>query len=282
MIKNKIKTRKSNKKRLPKAKAFTVFPSYKKNLSTMKLLTTSSLFQRIVKDVREYLEIPEGGITGGDEFIEKWTDRMDKKSDEMTADKARRLEINRISRKLENKEINEIVAQEQSKLIRRGITWHYLAYTIDLVINKFNLPINFSKCLWEYIVSNKVSAPSVNFDICIDPLPMGMKSISDMPYMNIRIYAKLTNKELRMIKKETEGILGKRLPKYNEIKKIDEEMQLEEWNRNKEKLEIVEQKTYKMTAREIAANVLGNDNTQEVYDNLRVMKNLRKKKFGIE
>lgn len=271
---------KEKKKRSPED-IFRQFPAYKNNLDTMKLLTTSTLFQKVVKDTRDFLEIPEKGMSHDRKIVEKWTEKIMQRSDEKIESKEFNEHIQNIHKKIESKEINRRMAEKQSKLLHNKIPINYLKDAVDFIIDQFNLPLNFADDIRRYIMFNEISAPLTNFSI--GPWPAGTKSISNLPYLPITIYAKLTDKELRQIKKETKSILAEKLPKYKEIKNIDQKMELDDWNRHKEKFDNVDQKSYITTAKEISKNVFNSTkHAQKVYDSIRGLRKLRKKRFGTE
>jgi hypothetical protein len=281
MKKNDYETRSENKKKLFQEKMFRMFPSYRNNLSTMKLLATSSVFQKIVEDTRNYLMIPRYGMIHNDALIKKWIKKMDTMSDEKLSSQTFQDQTKGVFERVKNKEISRAMARKQLKLIDNNILWNRLTYTVDYIIDKFNLPLNFSDYIRKYILFNEISAPFNNF--IVGPWPKGITSISNLPYLPITIYAKLTNKELAQIKKETETNLAKRLPRYREIKDIDRQIELDDWNRHKSTFDEVERETYSVTAKEISKDVFKrSDKAQRVYDSTRGLKKLRKKRFGTE
>lgn len=257
------------------------FPAYKNNLDTMKLLTTSTLFQKVVKDTRDFLEIPEKGMIRDNKTIKEWTEKMIQCSDEKIESRELNEHLQDIYKKVESKEIDKRTAEKQSKLLHNEIPINYLTDAIDFILDQFNLPLNFKDSIRCYIMFNEISAPLTNFSV--GPWPAGTKSISNLSYLPITIYAKLTDKELRQIKEQTRSILADKLPKYKEIKNIDQKMKLDAWNRHKEKLDAVEQKSYTTTAKEISKDILkSSKHVQKVYDSTRTLQKLRKKRFGTE
>ncbi len=277
----KRKTKKQKPVKTSQQELFRRFPSYKSNLDTMKLLTTSALFQAMVKDCREFLEIPENGLLMEDKIKEEWTNRIHARSDEKISDEAFWRKIKKIGKDVQNEVTDEEMAKKQRQLIHNDIPWNYLTYNINYIIEKFSLPLNFTESLRRYVLHNEISAPLYNF--AIGPWTEGTMKISGLSYLPITIYAKLTNKELKQLKAQTESSLTKNLPKYDDLKDIDTEIELDKWNRHKERFDEVERKKYKTTAKEISKNILGSKRkTQRVYDSTRKLKKLRKQRFGIE
>jgi hypothetical protein len=264
-----------------KNKVFKISPSHKNNLDMMKLLVTSLQFQEIIKDARKFLEIQENGWGNDQESVKKWTEKMDNRFDKEFLSKKLDTQLNKIRQNIEEEKISKKMAKEHSKLLHKKLTWNFLYYTIDFIIEKFKLPLNFRDNLRDYIIFGTISAPSANFSVHIEPIPEGIK-ISNLPYLPIRIYSQLTNSDLKEIKEMTE-FFSKKLPKYNQIKNMDEKIKLDDWNKHKEKFNEAEQKTYKMTAKEISKNILNNpEKTQKVYDSSRSLERLRRKRFGTD
>jgi hypothetical protein len=279
MIKTRANSKNKKKKTFSQDKNFKGFPSYKANLDLMKLLATDQNFKRIVEDVRLFLEIPKDGLKE-EKNIEEWNRQMDKRADDKILSNSFREQLKNISAKLKSGEIDLRTANRQSKLLHKSITWNYLKENVDFIIRKFSLPVNFTYHIREYILFNEVSAPPINYDIHME-ITEDIKFVSNLPYMTVRIYQKLTDKELQLIKKETESNLGKNLKKYKEIKDIDQKIELDEWNRHKQKFDCVSAKSYKIDAKEIAQNVLHNPKKrQRVYDSTRRLQKLRKNRFG--
>jgi len=269
------------KRKLSQKELFKAHPAYKNNLDTMKLLVTSKEFSRAVKEMRLFLDIPESGFIRGNSDVKEWTKRMNDRADAESLTKSLLNQIQRIRTKIRNDEESQQMAKKQIRLLEQKISWNYFTRTNKEILDQFNLPLNFLENIRRYVIFNEISAPYDNYSI--GPWQEGTKSISDLPYLPITIYAKLTNKDLQQIKRETETSLARRLPKYDELKNIDELIELDEWNKHKERFNEGEQKEYRMTAREISENILKSKrHVQKVYDSDRRLKALKKKRFGTE
>ncbi|MCX6738573.1 MAG: hypothetical protein NT098_00790 [Candidatus Parcubacteria bacterium] len=94
----KRKTKRQKPVKTSQQELFLRFPAYKSNLDTMKLLTTSVLFQTMVKDCREFLEIPESGLPMEDKTTEEWTDKMYARSDKKKSEEAFLRKIKKIGK----------------------------------------------------------------------------------------------------------------------------------------------------------------------------------------
>lgn len=282
MVINKGKNINKDKQKLSDKEFFdNMFPARKRNRDLMKLLVTSPSFQTIVKDTRKFLKLPENGLgPNNDKLAEKWTNEMDKISGEIMDKKSFRYQRSKIYEKVEKGEISEAMAKKQIKLLYNKITWNYLSNSIGFIIENFHLPYHFRNSIRTYIISGEFTFPPSNYTV--GPCPADTEFKSGMPYFPITIYAKMTDKEYKQLKKDIDtNRLARKLPKYSEIKDIDKQIEIDEWNRHKERYDALEMKNYKMTAKEISENVLNDPNRrQKIYDNARGLERLRKKRFG--
>lgn len=284
MVINKGKIRKKNNKKLSNKEFLnSMFPARKRNKDLMKLLITSPSFQTIVKDTRKFLKLPEDGLgPNNDKLAEKWTNETDKIAGEIMDEESFCYQRSKIYEKMEKGEISEAMAKKQIKLINSKITWNYLSDSVGFIIENFHLPYHFRNSIRTYIISGKFTFPPNNYTV--GPCPADTEFKSGMPYFPITIYAKMTDKEYKQLKKDVDtNRLARRLPKYNEIKDIDKQIEIDDWNRHKERYDALEMKNYKMTAKEISENVLNDPSQrQKVYDSTRNLERLRKKRFGTQ
>jgi len=99
--------------------------------------------------------------------------------------------------------------------------------------------------------------------------------------ISVRMYTRLSDKELEELKHQIDAYFGKRLPKIQALKDVDKQLTIEEWFDNRMRYDPVENKSYKTTLAEIAKNMLGNKNKQkQIYDIAHDIKELRKRRFG--
>ncbi len=254
------------------------YPTGKRNIDTMKLLATSSLFQQIIKDTRKFLDIKEDGLKDP----EAWTEKMSDRSDDIIESEEYKKQIDGIRDKLNKEEINLSTAKKQSELLgNTKLPWNYLSHAVEYIIKKFRLPAHFDYQLRQYIFFGQINAPLDNYGINLYPDPK--KKSYEQTSVQIKVYAPLTDKELTDIKKIVNKVISKRVCAYGDIKDLDTTIELDKWNKSKERYNEAEDKKYKITAKEISENVIGNKkNGQKVYDSTRRLKKLRIKRFGTE
>lgn len=254
------------------------FPSLQKNRDNMKLLVSYPDFQKDVEETREYLEIPPCGLDlkNGKE-IKQWNDKLIKKSDEIMGSPGFFQQEKMIKERLKKKEIGVRMAKKQSKLLYNKVPINYLTDTSEFLAEKFLVPQNYEEYIREYILFGTINAPPNDFSLGYWPawtLPSGVR------YIPIKIYTRLTNPDLRELKRYIEWA-GKQLPKFQTLKNIDKKLTVEKWMENRIKYDEVEQKEYKMTTAEIAENLLNRKSSaKKIYETIRGLKELREKRFG--
>jgi len=269
--KSKVKIKKEKKAKTPKLS----FVAQKKNLDLIKLLISDSEFQSIVKETRDYLNIPTDDGFNND-AITQWTREMDQRSDAMLESKEFLAQEEKISSKLQSKEIGMRIAREQSKLLYHKIHWNYLNNTAKFVVDKFQLPVHFVDSIKSYIIRGTITAPCNNFSGGEYP-PWTL--LSKVRYFPIKIYTKLTDAEFEDLKKYIK-CLSEKLPKFKPLKNIDRRLTIEKWYHDRVKFDVVEEKEYTQPLSEIAENLLGNKGSaKEIYDIVRELKELRERRF---
>jgi len=269
--KSKVKIKKGRKIKTSKLS----FAAQKKNLDLMKLLVSDSEFQSIVKETRDYLNIPSDGFSN-DGAIKQWTHEMDQISDTMIDSKKFLVQEEKIRSKLQSKEIGMRIAREQSKLLYHKIPWNYLNNTDKFVVDKFNLPVHFTDSIKSYIIRGVITAPCNNFTGGEYP---SWTLLSKVRYFPIKIYSKLTDTEFEDLKKYIK-CLSEKLPKFKPLKNIDRRLTIEEWYHDRVKFDIVEEKEYTLTLSEIAENLLRDKRlAKKIYDIVRELKELRERRF---
>src|SRR3989344_5475177 len=117
------------------------FPALQKNLDTMKLLVSYPGFQKDVKEARDYLKIPVGGVDAKDQKAnQKWHDDHIDRSDKMLDSEEFKIQERRIREKLQNKEITRRIANKQSHLLYSKVPINYFTNISKFLAQKFNLP----------------------------------------------------------------------------------------------------------------------------------------------
>lgn len=273
-----MKKNKAKKSNFYKKLVAVKFSAIKKNSDTMALLVSYPEFQKEVKEARDFLGIPKDAKWERNEKVREWYHSLGTKSDEIMDSKPFNVQLKMIREKVARKEIGPIMTQKQSHLLHLKLPLNYLKFTPEFLTSKFNVPENFAEHIRQYIVRGTITAPSNNFSF--GPYPPWTTS-REVGHLPVKIYAQLSNEELQDLKKEIE-IFGDKLPKLLPLKKdINKKLTLEEWYSNRYKYDASEDKEYKISVAEIAENVIGNKKKgKQVYEAVRELKKLRRKRFG--
>lgn len=248
----------------------------------MKLLISYQPFQDEIKKARAWLNIPEGGFGRSDEEAHKtWFRNMLRKSDEVM-DINFSKQVREIHGKVTRNEISEEMGKKQSALLHIKVPVNYLRHISKFIVEKFNLPENYEDFVRSYIMNNEGFTPIYNF--VIGPFPEAA-TYRDLRHIPITVYAALSDDDLVALKQEINNWIKlcskKSFPRLQALVNIDTKLTIEKWYSNKTKQDIITNKDYKMTASEIAENVLGDRNKAgKVYDTLRTVKKLRENRFG--
>lgn len=252
--------------------------SYQKNLDNLQLLFSYPEFQKDVLSARAFLEIPPGGLQENAEKIREWYDRMIKKSDKMMNSSSFMEQERKINDPVKRKEIGLTMMEKQTALHYHRIPVNYLTNTSRFLTEKFHLPEHYADSIRAYIISNRVEVPTDNFMIGFSH----PKSLNQMGHLEIKVYAELTDDDLKEIKHRVKHWIGKRLPRFQALAGIDKKLEVEEWLADRTRQDTtVTGETFRMTAKEIAQDVLGDKKKhKQVYEIPRQLKELRERRFG--
>jgi len=249
--------------------------SYQKNLDNLKLFFSYPDFQKELPVIRKFLDIPPKGVPDKIEKIREWYDHMIKKSDEMMNSELFFKQEQQIQ--IRQKEIGSVMARKQMDLLYHSVPINYIRETAEFLTDKFNLPVHYADSIKSYIVSNRIEAPANNFSIGYS----NPKSLKQMRHLEIKVCAELTDDDLKEIKQQIKHWIGKPLPRFQALKNVDNNLEIEQWFENRIKQDLVSGESYTTHAKEIAENLLGSeDKHRQVYEIPRQMRSLRKRRFG--
>ena len=252
------------------------FSAYKKNMDMMRLLVSHNEFQKDVEDAREYLHIAPGGFKENNQ-IEKWTDELCRRSDEMIDSVDFNRKIRTIRDSFASGKLGHRMAQKQSRMVHFDIPVNYNTYNPQFLAEKYNLPEHFAENIRGYILTGSISAPLNNFtggELPAWTLP------KEVRYISLKIYAQLTDDELQDLKREIK-LMGKHLPTLKPVKNLEQKLTLEQWFTERTRLDEVTGKEYVMSVGEISENLLGTKKKKKkVYEATRELKKIRSKRFG--
>ena len=252
--------------------------TYEKNLANMKLLVTYEPFHNEILRIRDHLDIPPNGLPQNNDALAAWSDKMNKRADEMIESPNIKRMIAAIGAKLKREEITYKQANLQARMVYHSMPWNYLSEEISFLIAKYRIPNNYNNHIRDYIITGRINAPYQNFAIIFDtqiPLSEGRKR-----KVGIEIYTRPTNEELHDIKK-TLDMWARDLPQFKVLKNIDDKLGFERWAMERFGWDEVEAEPYRVTAKEIIEKLPKNKKSvQSVYDSRRELAALRRKRFG--
>ncbi len=248
-----------------------------KNWDNFLLVSTYQPFKKRVMEVREHLNIPETGFDA-DEKVSVWHHQKAKQSDEIMDSHDFQKRIRIIRTKFENQEITPREARRESKELHLSLPFNFLTHSTKELAKEFNLPESYQNTIRGYILRNKISfTPATNFTIGPwDP----EDSPSDARYVPLRIYTKLTEKDLQEIKEEVNKYFGKDLPSFKNIQKLERNINIETVDIEGE-LDAVTYKHEKLDRSLIAERFLGNKKKKSEIQKIKeTLIRTRKNRFG--
>lgn len=254
--------------------------SYLANLANMKLLVTYPEFQAIVKEVRGKLGIPADGIKT-DENFERWEFRHLDASDAVIGNPDHQARRKALIDEFESGKIGREEFNRQANLHHEEVPLNYRFARARFIVDKFGLPENYVDHIDTYITRGRVTAPYHNFVLG----PWGElrhdEKFSTVRRIPVTFYTLPTTEDIRLVKKEVTRFAKRRgLRSYKILNDIDRNLSIEEWHKEKERFDAVEQMTYKTTDAEIAEEYLGTPKKAAgIRAIVRDLKKARKKRF---
>jgi hypothetical protein len=227
--------------------------SHKKNLDNMKLLVSHDKFQEIVKEARNYLNIPENGLSNNKEIREWYQKKLYKRSDKIIQSKKIKEKEKNITKRVKLGKISRKAGTEELNLIYNKVPINYLNSIVNLITDKFKLPLNYEKSVQEYILFNRINAPYNNYKI--GPYT-DVRKMTNAKYVPVTIYTQLTKKEMEDLTK-TIKFFNKNLTKHRPLKDIDKKLDIEKALKKGNRHRVTMEEEYDVTAAEIAEEYLG-------------------------
>lgn len=251
--------------------------AYQKNLDNIKLLFSHKPFREDLIKIRKNLCIPEDGFTK-DEEAQEWEVRTDIIHDLFMNFPAFLNQEQKIAVKIESGEISQKMGNKQMKLFYSELMCNYFTDSVNFLIEKFHIPRNYEHTIRRYVLFNEIMfVPAQNY--AVSNYLFNRKNKSSKP-VTINIYAKLTNEELKQLKKSLE-IFGQNLPEFQPLKNIDRRLDIEQQLENRNYFDEVEHAECRYTLSDIALDFFGNTNKKKkLYDTKIDLEKERKKRFG--
>lgn len=251
--------------------------AYRKNFDNIKLLFSYKLFQKDLIEIRKNLYIPKDGFAN-DEEAQAWETKTDDLCDLMMNSPEFLNQEQQIIEKVKCGEISQRMGNKQMNLFHKKVLCNYFSDSINFLIEKFHIPYNYEQTIRCYILFDEIMfVPAQNYAVC--NYQFNRKNKSSKPVI-INIYAKLTNEEIKQLKKSTERF-GKNLPEFQPLKEIDKRLDVEQRLGSRNYFDGVENVVNKVKTSEIALDFFGNENKKKkLYDTKKDLKKERQKRFG--
>jgi hypothetical protein len=148
--------------------------------------------------------------------------------------------------------------------------------TIKRVMDTYNVPENYARYIRSYILEGEVNAPLNNF--AVQPFFPSLGEEAHENHLKIEVYAKLTKQEWEDLKREV-GKLGRNLPgAFKPLKTLRLKLKHEDEARSVQKYNKSPDREYYLTYGEAQRST----EPQTMRENIRELKDLRKKRFGRE
>jgi len=255
------------------------FPSLQKNRDNIALLVAYPEFQKEIKKIRLVLDLPASG-NETNEANKNWTDKIVRKSDQILDDQKFIKQEVRIHEKLRAKEITPSQARKQGELLYNRLPFNYLSDSVKYIIKRFHLPGNYDNFVRSYIISNTTTIPTSSFVIgSFDP----EKGWKNLGYIPVKIFTRLSEDDLKELKREIDNWIGEKLPKYQALRDVNKKIDVVNWHNDHTRYDEATGKEYTTNNKEIAENLLGSKNkNNKVYEIARSLKKLWVSRFGKE
>lgn len=235
----------------------------------IKLLLSDPRFKEAVQKVRGQLGIPPEGFYK-EEDVALWIEKQDEEDDRILFSPELEERIRKINKDFE---AQNITSQQRKDLLYEAhlaIPTNYKNHAVREIIKDFNLPENYKLSLNAYVVNNYFPLPK-HFSFSYDKEKRGIA---------IHIYTRLTDEDLKEIKKFVNTVYKKKLPQMLAIKDLDTRLAVEKLLQEKYEFDEATGETYKLKNKDIAERVLkGSSKKGAVYEAQRSLKRLRKVRF---
>lgn len=254
---------------MSKAKQKTKKTINRRNIDNMRLLVSYPEFQKRVREIRINLSIPEGGIKKYKD-MEQWMRNTSDKDTAIQRSSEYIKEEKKIWSLKRQKKINRNEEEMLWKKLLHQLPFNYLTDSIREIMVDFNIPENYELFLRMYLTTGSINAPASNFSA----------TITKKHCVPITIYARLTDRDLKEIKKYVNGYFGKKLPFVQKVRDVPKKLEIESLYLQGEEYDPVSQKSYKLNNEDIAEKVFGNKKREkDIYEIVRSLDGLRKRRF---
>lgn len=241
------------------------------------MVSTYAPFKERITYIRNYLKIPLDGFTTN-EKASAWNHQKAIQSDEIMDSPEFRKNEEAITILFKNNKITRQEANRKLKEIYAVLPFNFLTRSVKELVKEFNLPESYHEALRYYIYRNEFFfVPAASYTV--GPWDAG-DSITEARYVPLRVYTKLTDEDLKEIKKEVNKYFGKNLPSFKNIRDLERNVEIDRTDTEGE-LDAVSYKFKTVDRALIAERFLGSAKKKpEIKKIKETLNKTRKNRFG--
>lgn len=199
--------------------------AYERNLKNFKILVAYDPFQEEVTTLRKRLKIGLDGMCADNPKI-NWIEYAEEKDDEVLNSKSFLEQEGRIARQFSEGKITLRQRHRQMRLWYTKAPKLDLFASIDAIIEKFHLPLNYKQAIIAYVISgNIIRVPHKNWEPNTSP---AWNDRDKARSLSITIFSQLTKDELNELNDYIDWVGKKTLPQYSDFENAELKVTLKE------------------------------------------------------
>jgi hypothetical protein len=191
--------------------------AYERNLKNFKILVAYDPFQKDVEKLRKELMIDANGNFEGDSKT-NWSEWASQEGDEITGSKSFIQQEALIQKQFSDGKMGLRQRHRHMRLLYSKVPWQNLEMSIDTLIEKYHLPLNYKNAIRVYVISGEISAPRKNWE---PNKVSGWDDADKARSLSITIFSQLAKDELNELNDYIDWIGKKTLPKYSDFENAD-------------------------------------------------------------
>lgn len=196
--------------------------AYERNLKNFKLLVAYDPFQKDIEAIRKELKIDRDG-NFADDSRTNWIEWAAKKGDEIAESKSFLRQEASIQKQFVEGKMGYRQRHRHMKLLYSNTPRQRLEIEIDMIIEKYHLPLNYKNAIRVYMISGEISAPRKNWEI---NKVTAWNDNDKARSVSISIYSQLAKDELDELNDYIKWIGKNNLPQYRDFENVDEAVEI--------------------------------------------------------
>lgn len=256
------------------------YDSHQKHKDNLTLLFTDLRFLKEVTDIRNYLHIPKNGLDKDDlGSYKKWEKELYESSERMMDSQAFQRKLKSLFGAKQKGEMSPMKYKQELQKINGLIPLNYLQNQAKMLTEEFNVPLNYKENIRHFILSND------HWLIPCTPFTIG-RGVPENRHERVvtaTFHSQVTDEDLKMLKHEINEYFGDVLPKVSPVKDMETKVLIEKYTQDRNVVDEIEMKPYRLSAKEIAKNVQMDTRkkvrVKDIYEAPRELERLRRKRF---